>query len=245
MATRTSSPPGSRSRAASPKASRGSKSLSISSSRSRSTTKKSSRTPARRQASRPKPRAVRSGKGPVLRGFTALGHGLASLWLAVAHAVGATARRIGSTARELEPEHRRDGLGLFLFALALVSAAAVWWQLPGAVMEGTRTVVAGSVGRVGWLLPLMLVGAGWRNLRDPETNGPVGRQVIGWIALAFGVLGVVHIAAGNPHPLAGDASDLQDAVAAVGCVLSSLLVALPLTWSAVSPLLLLRAAFGL
>jgi S-DNA-T family DNA segregation ATPase FtsK/SpoIIIE len=187
---------------------------------------------------------VRSGKGPVLRGFTALGHGLASLWLGIAHAVGATARRIGSTARDLEPEHRRDGIGLFLFALALVSAAAVWWQLPGAVMEGTRTVVAGSVGTVGWLVPLMLVWVGWRNLRDPETNGPAGRQVIGWIALAFGMLGVVHIAAGNPHPVAGDASDLQDAGGAIGYVVSSLLLDLLRSSYVVVPMLLLLAAFG-
>ncbi len=181
----------------------------------------------------------------MLRGFTALGHGVAAIWLGIAHAVGATARRIGRSARDLEPEHRRDGLGLFLFGIALISAAAVWWQLPGAIMEGTRTVVAGSVGKVGWLVPLMLVWIGWRNLRDPETNGPAGRQVIGWVALAFGVLGVVHIAAGNPHPVAGDASDLQDAGGAVGYVVSSLMLDLLRTAYVVVPLLLLLAAFGI
>jgi DNA segregation ATPase FtsK/SpoIIIE, S-DNA-T family len=181
----------------------------------------------------------------VLRGFTALGHAVAAIWLGIAHAVGATARRIGRTARELEPEHRRDGVGLFIFGLALISAAAVWWQLPGAIMGGTRTMVAGSVGKVGWLVPLMLVWIGWRNLRDPETNGPAGRQVIGWVALAFGVLGVVHIAAGNPHPVAGDATDLQDAGGAIGYVVSSLMLDLLRTPYVVVPLLLLLAAFGI
>jgi DNA segregation ATPase FtsK/SpoIIIE, S-DNA-T family len=181
----------------------------------------------------------------VLRVFTALGHGVAAIWLGIAHAVGATARRIGRTARELEPEHRRDGVGLFLFGIALISAAAVWWQLPGAIMEGTRTVVAGSVGKVGWLVPLMLVWIGWRNLRDPETNGPAGRQVIGWVALAFGVLGVVHIAAGNPRPVAGDASDLQDAGGAIGYVVSSLMLDLLRTSTVVVPLLVLLAVFGI
>jgi len=170
---------------------------------------------------------------------------VAAIWLGIAHGVGATARRIGKTARELEPEHRRDGVGLFLFGLALISAAAVWWQLPGAIMEGTRTVVAGSVGKVGWLVPLLLVWIGWRNLRNPETNGPAGRQVIGWIALAFGVLGVVHIAAGNPHPVAGDASDLQDAGGAIGYVVSSLLLDLLRASYVVVPLLLLLAVFGI
>jgi S-DNA-T family DNA segregation ATPase FtsK/SpoIIIE len=237
MATRTSSPPGSRSKAASTRSSKG---RTASSSRSRSTTKKRSRTPARR----PAPRRVRSGRGPVLRGFSALGHGLVAVWLGLAHAVGALARRIGRTARELEPEHRRDGAGLFLFGLAVVCAAAVWWQLPGGLMDGTRTVVAGSVGKVGWLVPLMLVWIGWRNMRDPETNGPAGRQVVGWVALGFGVLGVVHIAAGNPRPVAGDASDLQDAGGAIGYVVSSLLLDLLRTAYVVVPLLLLLSVFG-
>src|ERR1700750_3055831 len=146
MATRTSSPPGSRSRSKSQPATR-----------SRSTSKKRSRTSARgrRPASRrPAPRPVRSGRGPVLRLFGALGHGVAAIWLGVAHAIGALARRIGRTARDLEPEHRRDGLGLFLFGLAVVVAGAVWWHLPGGLMEALRTMVAGSVGKGGWLGPL-------------------------------------------------------------------------------------------
>ena len=58
----------------------------------------------------------------------------------------------------------------------MISAAAVWWQLPGSVMDGTRTVVEGSVGKVGFLVPLALVWIGWRNMRDPEHNGPAGRH---------------------------------------------------------------------
>ncbi len=185
MATRTSSPPGSRSKSTSSKgtkSSSGSRSRSGSSSRSRSTTKRS-RTSARKR--RPAPRAVRSGRGPVARLFLACGRGLAALWLGIAHAVGAVARRIGKTARDLEPEHRRDGVGLFLFALAVVVAAAVWWEIPGALMNGARTMVNGSVGKVGWLVPLILVWVGWRNMRDPEHNGPAGRQVVGWVALVL------------------------------------------------------------
>ncbi|MBO0847703.1 MAG: DNA translocase FtsK [Nocardioides sp.] len=174
-----------------------------------------------------------------------MAHAVAAVWLGVAHAVGAVARRIGKTARDLEPEHRRDGVGLFLFGLAVVVAAAVWWQLPGGVMEGARTVVAGSVGKVGWLVPLLLVWSGWRTMRDPESNGPVGRQVVGWVAFGLGVLGVVHIAAGNPRPVNGDASDLQDAGGAVGYVVSSLLLDLLRTPYVVVPLLLLLALFGL
>jgi DNA segregation ATPase FtsK/SpoIIIE, S-DNA-T family len=159
--------------------------------------------------------------------------------------MGAIARKIGRTARDLEPEHRRDGAGLFLFGLAVVVAGAVWWQLPGGLMDGIRTVVAGSVGKVGWLVPLMLIWVGWRNMRDPEHNGPAGRQVVGWVALGFGVLGTVHIAAGNPIPVNGDSSDLRDAGGAIGYVVSSLLLDLLRTAYVVVPLLLLLAVFGL
>ena len=164
--------------------------------------------------------------------------------MGIAHALGATARSIGRTARDLDPEHRRDGVGLVLVALAVVTAAAVWWELPGAIMDVARTIVSGSVGKVGWLVPLMLVLIGWRNMRDPEHNGPAGRQVVGWASLAFGVLGTVHIAAGNPQPTLGDTSSLRTAGGAVGYVVSSLLLDLLRTPYVVVPLLGLLALFG-
>jgi DNA segregation ATPase FtsK/SpoIIIE, S-DNA-T family len=187
---------------------------------------------------------VRTGPGPVLRFFQALGSALAAVWLAVAGALGAAIRGIGRSARELDPEHRRDGVGLFLIGLALVVAAAVWWQPPGGFMDFVRQVVNGSVGKVGWAVPLMLVFAGWRTLRDPEQNGPAGRQVIGWTAFGLGILGIVHIANGNPQPEVGDASSLQQAGGAVGFVVSSLLLDLVRTAYVVVPLLALLAFFG-
>ena len=111
-------------------------------------------------------------------------------------------------------------------------------------MDGTRTVVAGSVGMVGWFVPLLLVFVGWRNLRDPEHNGPAGRQVIGWAALAFGVLGLVHIANGSPRPHLGDTEALQQAGGAIGFVVSCLLLDLLRTPYVVVPLLVLLAFFG-
>ena len=187
---------------------------------------------------------MRNGPGPVFRFFSLLGRGAAAIWLGIAHAVGATARSIGRTARDLDPEHRRDGVGLLLIGLAVIAAAAVWWQLPGGPMETMRTIVAGSVGKVGWLVPLMLLFIGLRNMRDPERNGPAGRQLIGWAALAFGVLGIVHIAAGNPQPALGDATPLQQGGGAVGYVVSSLLLDLLRTPYVVVPLLALLAFFG-
>jgi S-DNA-T family DNA segregation ATPase FtsK/SpoIIIE len=158
--------------------------------------------------------------------------------------VGALARGVGHSARDLEPEQRRDGAGLFLFGLAVVVAGAVWFQLPGGVMEVVRTAVAGSVGKVGWFVPLLVVVAGTRLMRDPVSTGPAGRQVVGWAAFAFGLLGIVHIANGNPQPSAGDSSNLQDAGGAVGFVVSSLLMDLLQSEYVVVPLLVLLAFFG-
>ncbi len=187
---------------------------------------------------------MRTGPGPISRLFGLVGRGVAALWLGVAHFLGGLARSIGRSARDIEPEHRRDGFGLLLFGAAMVAAAAVWWQLPGGLMEVTRTIVSGSVGKVGWFVPLMLVVIGWRNLRDPERNGPVGRQAIGWATLGFGVLGTVHIANGSPAPVLGDATDLQDAGGAIGYVVSSLLLDLLRTPYVVVPLLALMSFFG-
>jgi S-DNA-T family DNA segregation ATPase FtsK/SpoIIIE len=158
--------------------------------------------------------------------------------------VGALVRSIGHSARDLEPEHRRDGVGLFLIGLAVVVAAAVWWQLPGQFGEVTRTVVAGSVGLVGWFVPLLLCFVAWRNLRDPDRNGPAGRQVIGWLALLFGVLGLVHIANGMPEPRLGDTGALQQAGGAIGFVVASLFMDLLRSTLVVVPLLVLIAFFG-
>ncbi len=188
---------------------------------------------------------MRNGAGPVARTFGAIGRGIAAVWLGIAHALGALARSVGRSARDLDPEHRRDGVGLFIIGVALVVAAAVWWQLPGGVMEFARSVTSGAVGKVGWLVPLFLVYAGWRTLRDPERNGPAGRQVIGWTAFALGLLGIVHIANGNPQPVLGDASNLQEAGGAVGYVTSSLLLDLMQTSYVVVPLLVLLASFGI
>jgi S-DNA-T family DNA segregation ATPase FtsK/SpoIIIE len=187
---------------------------------------------------------VRTGRGPIARLFDGVARLIVTVWMGLARGFGAVARGIGHGARDLEPEHRRDGVGLFLVALALVVAAGVWFQLAGNVFYVVRIAVAGSVGKVGWLVPLGLVYLGVRTMRDPLKGGPVGRQVIGWSALMLGVLGVVQIANGNPQPVNGDSSDLQAAGGAVGYVVASLLLDLLRSDLVVVPVLLLLAFFG-
>ncbi|MDQ6686932.1 MAG: DNA translocase FtsK 4TM domain-containing protein, partial [Actinomycetota bacterium] len=241
MATRTSSSPASRSK--------GTPKKGASSSRSRSSGSQARRRPAAskrsRKAKRPAPRAVRTGPGPVWRVSGALFGVLAGVWLGAAHGIGAGVRKVGHTAAQLDPEHRRDGAGLFLVGLALVVAASVWWQLPGSVFAAVRATVAGSVGLVAWLVPLLLCFVAWRNLRDPETNGPPGRQVIGWSALLLGLLGILQIANGSPEPVLGNTRPLQQAGGALGFVVAKVLMNLLRTEYVVVPLLVLLTGFGL
>ncbi|MGZ5418704.1 MAG: DNA translocase FtsK 4TM domain-containing protein, partial [Nocardioides sp.] len=241
MATRTSSPPAS----SKARTSRSAPSKTRSSGSQTRSKKSTSKARSTTKSTRPAPRAVRNGAGPIATLFAALGRGLVATWLGIAHVIGATVRKIGHSARELEPEHRRDGAGLFLIGLAVVVAAAVWWQLPGDVGDFTRTVVNGSVGLVGWFVPMLLCVIAWRNLRDPDTNGPAGRQLIGWAALLFGVLGLVHIANGMPEPSRGDTEGLQQAGGAIGFVIASLFMDLLRSTLVVVPLLVLLSFFGL
>ncbi|MDQ3274490.1 MAG: DNA translocase FtsK [Actinomycetota bacterium] len=237
MATRTSSPSRSRS-----SKSRSSSSRSRSSgSQTRRPAPSKSRSSSRSRASS-STRARRTGPGPVRLLMRGLGRLLRATWLGLAHLVGGLVRHIGKTARDLAPEHRRDGIGLCLVGLAIVTASAVWWDLPSAVGDVTRLVIVGSVGSLGWAVPVLLLAVAWRTLRHPDSNGPAGRQIIGWASIMFGVLGLVHIAHGLPRP--SDPRAMNEAGGAIGYVTSSLIADLFRTTVVAVPLLVLLAGFG-
>ncbi len=164
------------------------------------------------------------------------------LWLGVAHVVGALARRIGSSARDLDPAHRRDGIGLLLTGLATVVAAVEWWDLQGPVGGVVHAVVSGTFGRVGLVLPLVLLGLGVRILRHPQDAEAGGRIGIGVGSLVLSVLGLVHIARGLPDP--GHPVQLREAGGYLGYLVSSPLVSAVSGYVAV-PLLVLLLVFGL
>src|SRR5690606_35152647 len=121
------------------------------SSRSRSSGSQTRRTSSRTSSRTSRP--VRTGPGPIARVLRALGRAIAAIWLGIAHAFGALVRSVGGVARDLEPEHRRDGVGLFFVGLALIVSASIWWEMPGPVGDATRSVIAGSMGVVGWGVP--------------------------------------------------------------------------------------------
>jgi len=204
--------------------------------------KPAARKPAARKPAARRPAARRKGPNPIAVALAWVARLLMSIWLGIAGMVGAVARGIGESAADLEPEQRRDGIGFGLMGFAIVVAAAVWWQVAGVVGEVIRSAATSTVGLLAWALPLVLGLAAWRTLRHPDRNGPAGRQVIGWIALSGGVLGLVHLAHGVPRPNHMD--QVREAGGALGFLFSAVLKDLLHSSYVVAPLLVLLAAFG-
>jgi S-DNA-T family DNA segregation ATPase FtsK/SpoIIIE len=166
-----------------------------------------------------------------------------ALWLGVAHAVGAVFRGIGNGAKNLDPAHRKDGIALLLFAVALIVAAGTWADLRGPVGDLVEILVTGSFGRLDLLVPILLAVIAVRFIRHPEQPEANGRIVIGLSALVIGVLGQVHIACGAPARSDGMQA-IRDAGGLIGWA-----AATPLTYTMgdvlAVPLLVLLTIFGL
>ncbi|QIM21214.1 DNA translocase FtsK [Phycicoccus sp. HDW14] len=199
---------------------------------------KSTRPATRKGTARPRTtkRSPRSGGLPLpLRAAQ-------STWMGLAHATGAVARKVGDTGRDLEPEHRRDGVGLLLVALAVVVAAREWWGMPGAVGTIVHAVVAGTFGKVGYAVPLVLLAFGLRVLRAPTDEAATSRMAVGTTALAFAACGLVHVSADIPTPPQG-AEGMRAAGGIIGFLASSPLEAAVSVYGTV-PLLLLLGLFA-
>ena len=162
--------------------------------------------------------------------------------MVVAGSAGFTARRFGNSARDLDPEHRRDGVGLLWLGIGIVLAASIWWRMDNPVGRSISAFMHGAAGSVAWLTPVLAVLISWRYLRHPDRNSDTGRVVIGWAALSIGVLGLVHIANGTPAPSDG-AVAMRHAGGLVGFAASAPLAKALTTWVA-APILALIAGFG-
>ncbi|HET6817840.1 MAG TPA: DNA translocase FtsK 4TM domain-containing protein [Mycobacteriales bacterium] len=157
----------------------------------------------------------------------------------LAHTVGSLARHAGGGARDLDPAHRRDGVGLGAAAAALVVAVGAWAGAGGPLGHGITTVLRTLIGSAVMLLPPLLAVVAWRLLRRPSTDEPRGRVVVGWIALAAGVLGVLDLVHGDPT----SAAARRTAGGLLG-VLAGSPIAAALTPYLAIPILLMVAVFG-
>jgi S-DNA-T family DNA segregation ATPase FtsK/SpoIIIE len=202
--------------------------------------------PGKRTPAAPKRPAAKARKpqkpDPLARLILGVWRLVGGLWVLMAQGMGSLVRTFGQGARDLDPEHRRDGLGLANLGLAIVLAAATWWSPHTGAIRYVGRFVRDGFGSLAGLLPFMFALLAWRLLRHPERNDDPGRIVIGCSALTGGILGVVHIGHGTPYPSTGERS-LQSSGGLVGWLLSAPLASTVTGWVAV-PLLLLLAGFG-
>ena len=153
-----------------------------------------------------------------------IGRGIRAVWIGLAHLVGSIARGIGRGARDLDPEHRRDGLGLGLIAGAVIIAAATWFRVEGWFIAWSGTIATAIFGALAWIAPLCLLALAWRFLRHPDQNATTGRLVIGSSAVIIGVVGIWHLTRTSPTPSDGAAA-MNSAGGVVGWIATAPVVA--------------------
>lgn len=184
-------------------------------------------------------------KGPVKKGpsnfavaSAAGGRAARATWFMMARGAGSTARSVGR-AREIEPGHRRDGIALGLLALAVIIAAASWFDaarpVGGWIDSGLRTFIGAAV----TLLPILIVAVAvilMRTEPDPETRP---RLVLGSAMIGLPVLGLWHLWSGSPT----DPAARQRAGGFIGFAMGGPLSDGLTGWIA-APLLIGAAVFG-
>ncbi len=155
--------------------------------------------------------------------------------------VGTLARAVGrnaATARDLDPAHRRDGAGLFVLALCVIAAIAVWFHAAGSAGIALAAVLRLAVGDGALVVPVLLAYAAVHLLRQQPEPASRGRVVVGSIAIGIAVSGLLHLWAGSPK----DRTGWTHAGGALGAGVGSLERFLPA--ALVALVLFLLGAFG-
>ncbi|MBV9871540.1 MAG: DNA translocase FtsK [Frankiaceae bacterium] len=163
-----------------------------------------------------------------------------ALWMLIAHGLGASVRGLSGGARDLDPAHRRDGVGLLSLALALVVAVGAWADSAGPFGHGLTHVLRSLIGAGVMVLPIALAAGAFHFLRKPAPDGPRGRVVVGWIAVAVGYLGILDLVHGDPSGAAA-----RRAAGGVLGVLAGSPLGTALTAYLAVPVLAMIGVFGL
>lgn len=145
---------------------------------------------AKRKQSSPLPARIGAGIGHVLR----------RIWEAIALGVGSLARGVGRNAASLDPAHRRDGLGLLLVLLSVVTAAPLWFGTHGWFSTLVSDVVTQFTGAYDVAVPVLVLYMAARVLRHPEEGPDNGRIAIGGTLFVWMLLALRHVTSGAPSP---------------------------------------------
>src|SRR5690606_3854864 len=167
---------------------------------------------------------------------------LKGIWMGAAHVAGGTARSVGSSAKNLDPAHRRDGIAFLLLGLAVVVAVREWFGLSGTAGEIIHAAIAGAVGMLGIVVPLILLFFAIRLMRHPDRPEVNGRISIGLVAITTAICGLLAVANELPDPPAWQ--DVFDACGVLGWVAANPLSTAVTVYVTV-PVLALLLIFGL
>ncbi|GAB2820471.1 FtsK/SpoIIIE family DNA translocase [Lentzea nigeriaca] len=184
---------------------------------------------------KPRARSTASRKPAPRKSSGAIG----AVWGGIGRGVGSLVRTVSRT-KDLDPEHRRDGLGLLLIALAFITGAGVWWQAGGPVGQWVDVAVRSSVGFPAVIVPVVLLGIGITLMRTDPKPEARPRLIIGSLLMMIGVLGMFHLIGGLPM----DPVERRSAGGALGYLAGGFLAQGLTPWVA-GPLLLLIFAYGL
>ena len=149
-------------------------------------------------------------------------------------------RRAAGRTRELDPAHRRDGIGVVLLVVAVVAAAGVWWSAGGPIGGAVRVGLTTVLGIAAFPLPVVVFGVGVFLMATPSRPEVRPRVVLGALLLVIGVLGLLHVVRGAPVETDG----WRRAGGALGYVAGAPLTLGLTAWVAV-PVLVLVASYGL
>ncbi|MGA0119525.1 MAG: DNA translocase FtsK 4TM domain-containing protein [Candidatus Nanopelagicaceae bacterium] len=167
---------------------------------------------------------------------------LTSFWRGIAKAFGATIRTITKGARDLDPEHQRDGFGLLLLIVALVSAATSWWRLDNWFGDAAYSFFYGGFGRLAIFTPILFGYFAFRLFRTPQDKAANGRLIIGSLLLVLSSTGLVHII--NPSSINTGATAMREGGGWIGYGISTPLVGLVTDVLAI-PILILIFLFSI
>ncbi|HCU51984.1 MAG TPA: cell division protein FtsK, partial [Micromonosporaceae bacterium] len=145
--------------------------------------KPATRTPARRKSAAASP-------------LNLLVRAVGALWMGIAHGVGWIVRGVSTQAakaKDLDPEHRRDGLGLLLLGLSVLLAVAIWGGGAGPFGGWVGGTVRFLIGAASVALPILLAIAAIRIMRSAPDPAQRGRSFVGWGALLLATTGLLEI----------------------------------------------------
>ena len=199
---------------------------------------KTSRTPSRVVARK---RPSRTSPLLTLAGLVA-----AATWVGAARGLGRCVRALGTGPADLDPEQRRDSLGLLTLIAAVLTALTGWNLVSGPAWDIAETGVRTVIGSLISVAPIPLAALAWRLLRAADSEVALIRLLLGSFAITTAVAGIVHL--NNGAPGASLQSESFERICAAGGMLgfaaaSPLNALLPTV--AVMALLTVLAVYGL